>query len=326
MKNHTHLLGLIFNRPQLATPELMYSALEFARNHLGIPLASETERPGQTLTPRIDAGEMLGGLTGQDDGDEPAVNRHGIAVIGVYGPLVPRTGNLAMCQTMTAYETVAGQLDQALTDPSIAHIVLDIDTPGGSATGAFELADKIRAACAVKPVSAIVNFNAFSGGYLIAAACSEISVSQSSGVGSIGVIAQHMDVSKQMADEGVVVTAIYRGAQKNDLTPFAPLTDSSLAFLNSMVDRVYAQFTGAVAAYRNLSVNKIAATEAGVYFGQDAINAGLADRLETPQDAINRIAGEVAAQRAPAIQPVQNVATPQRISMAAAAMEIQLAM
>jgi len=321
MKTYPHLLGLIFNRPQLASPELMYSALAFARHHLGVAIAAQS---GQTLTARMDAGELLENLTGQND-DETGFNDDGsgITVIGVYGPLVPRTGNLAMCQTMTAYETVAGQLDQALTDPTIAHIVLDIDTPGGSATGAFELADKIRAACAVKPVSAIVNFNAFSGGYLIAAACSEISVSQSSGVGSIGVIAQHMDVSKQMADEGVVVTAIYRGAQKNDLTPFAPLTDSSLAFLNGMVDRVYAQFTGAVAAYRNLSVNQITATEAGVYFGQDAITAGLADRLETPQDAINRIAGEVAAQRAPAIQPVQNVVTPQRMRLAATAMEIQ---
>ena len=316
--SYSHLAGLIFNRAQLATPELMFSAIEFAKNHLGLIAPPQAGQGIAALAPRL--------ALDDNDGDEegmPPVNQSGVAVIGIYGPLVPRAGNLEACQRMTSYESIASQLDNALADPTVSHIVLDIDTPGGAATGAFELADKIRTGCAEKPISAIVNFSAFSGGYLIASACSDISLSQSGGVGSIGVIAKHVDLSAALAEQGAVITTVYRGAHKNDLAPDVPLSDASLAFLNATVDRIYAQFVGAVAAYRGLSANKIAATEAGLYFGQDAINAGLADRLESPQDAINRIAGEVAAQRA---APLPIFQTPQRLRLTAQAIAIQAAL
>jgi ClpP class serine protease len=141
-----------------------------------------------------------------------------------------------------------------------------------------------------------------SGAYLLAAACNEISLSQTGGVGSIGVIAQHMDVSKMNEAMGLKITAIYRGDKKNNLTPNEPLTESSLAELDAMVERTYDQFVDAVSGYRSLTRNQVIDTQAGLYFGQDAIDAGLADRLETPQEAINRIASSIASTRMATLQ------------------------
>jgi signal peptide peptidase SppA len=290
---HPHLIGQIFNRPHLMTTELMALSVEFARNHLlGM---SEAARNSQALQHSQMAIQSYDGNLDDDDDDSNAST--GLTVISVAGPLVPRTGNLNFCQQMTAYEQVASQVDAALADPDCAHIAFDIDSPGGAATGAFELAQKIRSAGMIKPTTAIVNFNAMSGAYLIASACNEISVSQSSGVGSIGVIAQHMDVSKMNESMGIKITAVYRGDKKNNLSPNEPLTDSSLTELNGMVERTYGQFVDAVAGFRSLPKKQVIATQAGLYFGQDAIDAGLADRLETPQEAVNRIAADVQSQR-----------------------------
>lgn len=322
MRPYAHVLGMIFNRPQLMAPELMFEAISFARSHLGLVLADAPAPVLRAAKIAFDDDEDGDGAEDDDnDGDGS-----GIAMIGVYGPLVPRRGNVKICSRMTSYESLAAQLDAAVADPGVYRIVLDIDSPGGAATGAFELADKIRAVNAVKPVSAIVNFQAFSGGYLLASAAGEISVSQSSGVGSIGVIAQHFDVSKMDEAMGVKVTSVYRGAKKNDLSPHEPLNDSSLATLNEMVDRTYTDFTNYVAKNRGIPLAAVKGTEAGLYFGQDAVDAGLADRLETPQDAVNRIASEVATLRAAKLTPVPAFgvsANAQKLRVRAAAMNVK---
>ncbi len=286
---YPHLLSQIFNRAHMMTPELMALAVELARSHL-LPDASASMLPRTAM--------QGAGPDDEDDDGEDDDTASGIAMISIAGPLVPRTGNLKLCQQMTAYESVAAQVNAALADPDVAHIVFDIDSPGGAATGAFELADQIRAAGQIKPTTAIVHFSAMSGAYLLAAACNDISVSQSSGVGSIGVIAQHMDVSKMNEAMGIKITAVYCGDMKNNLTPNEPLTDASLQQLTEMVNRSYQQFSGAVAQFRAIPQQQVIDTQAALYFGQDALDAGLADRLETPQEAIDRIASGIVDARA----------------------------
>ncbi len=175
--------------------------------------------------------------------------------------------------------------------------MLDIDSPGGSATGAFELAADLRAMALQKPITGIVNFSAYSGGYLIGAACSELVVSRTSGVGSIGVIAKHMDRSVMEERAGVKVTTVFAGAHKNDLSPHEPLTDQSMTYLQDLVNDSYSMFINAVAEYRGLNIEAVRKTEAGVYRGEQAIAAGLADRLEAPTHALDNITRAIALSR-----------------------------
>lgn len=250
------------------------------------------------LIPRIhglsdDSGIMLALNSDDETHAEQVQPAGGIAVIPVHGILVPRRGQITQaCTELTSYELIRSQLRAALNDPSISEIALDINSGGGAAVGCKELADYIYQSREIKPITAIVNFSAFSAAYFIAAACSKVVVSQTSGVGSIGVIMEHLDTSKLEENVGVKFTTFYRGDNKNNGSPHAPLSDDASNMFNSLVDEAYVLFTTSVAQYRGLDTQAVINTQAGLYFGQNAVSAGLADEVSDPQNAINTIAAK----------------------------------
>ena len=88
--------------------------------------------------------------------------------------------------------------------------------------------------------------------YAIASAASRVYVTQTAGVGSIGVIAMHVDQSARDAQEGYRYTAITAGDQKNDFSPHQPLDKEASVRLQAEVDRLYSIFVDHVAVMRNL--------------------------------------------------------------------------
>ena len=205
----------------------------------------------------------------------------GIAVIPIHGSLVKRSLGMEAASGLTSYGEIAAMLDAALVDPQVSGILLDIDSPGGEASGSFELARRVREVAAVKPVWAVANDAAYSAAYAIAASAQRLFVTETGGVGSIGVIALHVDQSVKDAKDGYRFTAITAGAHKNDYSPHEPLSDAAKTELQGEVDRLYSIFTEHVAAMRDLDVDAVRATEAGLFFGSNAVAQGLADGLQT---------------------------------------------
>ncbi|QTD44377.1 S49 family peptidase [Ottowia testudinis] len=228
----------------------------------------------------------------------------GIAVIPVYGTLVRRTVGLEAASGLTSYTALAQQLSAAVADPAVRGIVLDIDSPGGEAGGVFDLADQIRAACKVKPVWAVANDMAFSAAYALAAAAQRVVLPRTGGVGSVGVIALHVDQSVKDARDGLHYRAITAGAHKNDLSPHAPLSGDAEATLQTEVNRLYDLFAQSVALHRNLTVDTVKATEAGLFFGGDAIQVGLADAVGTLDEAVAELSRWVSGTGPPARQAI----------------------
>jgi capsid assembly protease len=205
----------------------------------------------------------------------------GIAVIPIHGSLVKRSLGMEAASGLTSYGDIAAMLDAALADPQVSGILLDIDSPGGEASGSFELARRVREVAALKPVWALANDAAYSAAYAIAASAQRLFVTETGGVGSIGVIALHVDQSVKDAKEGYHYTAITAGAHKNDYSPHEPLSDAAKTELQGEVDRLYAIFTEHVAAMRGLDLAAVRATEAGLFFGTNAVAQGLADGVQT---------------------------------------------
>lgn len=201
----------------------------------------------------------------------------GIALIPVVGTLVRRTLGMEAASGLTSYGEIAALVDEALADTSVEGILLDVDSPGGEAGGVFELGERIRAADAVKPVWAIANDAAFSAAYAIGCAASRLTLTRTAGVGSIGVIAMHVDQTVRDAQQGYHYTAITAGSCKNDFSPHEALDREASARLQAEVDRLYGLFVDHVATLRQIDPKVVRATEAGLYFGADAIHAGLAD-------------------------------------------------
>jgi signal peptide peptidase SppA len=235
---------------------------------------------------------------------------NGVAIIPVVGTLVRRTVGLEAQSGLTSYGLIGERLDAALQDSAVKGILLDIDSPGGEAGGVFDLADKIFAARKVKPIWAVANDEAFSAAYAIAAAAERIYLSRTGGVGSIGVIAVHLDQSEAEADAGLKYTAIYAGEHKNDLSPHEPLSDPARAQLQTEVDRVYELFATSVARMRGIELTAVKATEAALYFGHQSIAVGLADRIGTMGDALSDFTKKVARPSSPTTRTLKRKEIP----------------
>ena len=224
--------------------------------------------------------------------DKPyVVTDAGVAVIPVIGTLVHRGSQMDAMSGLASYKLLESQIDAAAADPDVRGILLEIDSRGGQADGAFALGEKIRAVA--KPTRASVNETALSGGYLIAAAADSITVTPTGRVGSIGVIVLHRDQSAANTKAGVSYTAIYAGAKKNDGTPHAPLTGSALADTQEMVFALRDHFVDYIAAMRGMDAQDVSETEAGVFSGKSAVNIGLVDAVMSFNDSLAEFEAQV---------------------------------
>lgn len=280
----------ILNVPLLIHPGKAEAILWGLRN----PLSVETPEP--------EASRFIGSRKRSDGSYGRVRQEGGVALIDIYGLLLGR-GPWPMAEPMfgvTTYEGLRAQLAEAVADTAVHAIVLVIDSPGGEAGGMKAVADAVATAAREKRVVAVVDDMAASAAYGIASAASEIWVSQTSTVGSIGVVLVHMDHSGELQMAGVRPTIIKAGAKKATGNPFEPLSETDAADLDALVSAHYAQFIDTVAKGRGsrLSAKAARETEAAVFVGEEAIARGLADRIGTVEEAVSYL-----AKRAPTVTP-----------------------
>nr|WP_187394045.1 S49 family peptidase [Oceaniovalibus sp. ACAM 378] len=228
----------------------------------------------------------------QRNGSQPFAIIDGIAVIEISGTLVHRGAWIGQSSGLTSYEGIAAQLQAAVADPGVRGIALDIDSFGGEVAGAFDLADRIRAARLQKPVHAFVAEHALSAGYVLASQADRIILPRTGSVGSIGVVALHTDMSGALDQKGIAVTLIHAGSHKVDANPYQPLPQAVQDQMQRELEVVRFLFAETVAVGRGDRLTHAAAlaTEAAVFRGTDAIAAGLADELADPVTAFRTFA------------------------------------
>lgn len=201
----------------------------------------------------------------------------GIAVIPVLGTLVMSAGGVVPDSGLTSYGQIEEALDEAVADPMVRGILLEIDSPGGEVSGAFDLVDRILAARATKPVWAIANEMALSAAYAIASAAERVLLPRTARVGSIGVVAVHVDRSARDQEQGFAYSFIFAGEKKIDGNPHEPLSDRARADIQFDIDAVMDVFVAAVARGRGMQEPAVRATDAGIFPGRAAVDAGIAD-------------------------------------------------
>ncbi|PBQ26106.1 capsid protein [Wolbachia pipientis wAus] len=209
------------------------------------------------------------------------------AVIAIHGILTKKPGAFDDFLGMTSYEKIQEEIEEALSNKDIETILLDIDSPGGEVNGVFDLADFIYESRLKKRIVALANDDAYSAAYAIASSAEKVFVSRTSGVGSIGVIASHIDQSGFDEKQGIKYTTIFAGSRKNDLNPHEPINSEGLKSLREEIDRLYEMFVQLIERNRNLSIEAIKSTEAGLYFGKNAVDIGFADGI-TILSSINK--------------------------------------
>ena len=299
MMHHAQIAQRAFNTPLMVDPA---KALAFLSG-LGPRITGkeitfqglEVEAADQTAASLPARASLFGNDLAQRhqrNGIQPFATVDGIAVIEIAGTLVHRGAWIGQSSGLTSYEGIAAQLQAALADPGVRGIALDIDSFGGEVAGAFDLADRIRAARAQKPVHAFVAEHALSAGYVLASQADRIILPRTGAVGSIGVVALHTDMSGALDQKGIAVTLIHAGAHKIDANPYQPLLEAVHDQMQRELEVVRFLFAETVAAGRGDRLTHAAAlaTEAAVFRGADAIAAGLADDLADPVTAFHAFA------------------------------------
>ena len=100
--------------------------------------------------------------------------------------------------------------------------MLRIDSPGGTTAGSEAVYDAVRKISARKPVVAVMDTVAASGGYITALAADRIVARGNTITGSIGVIFASFGFPELMARQGVERRVVTAGRSKSFADPFLP--------------------------------------------------------------------------------------------------------
>jgi signal peptide peptidase SppA len=221
---------------------------------------------------------------------KPFAFADGFAIIPVHGTLINRFG--ASYGYVTGYNFIRNQHNAAMLDPDVKYIVHDHNSYGGEAAGCFELADEIFDSRGEKPIIAVVDSNCYSASMALASSADKIFVTPSSGVGSIGVVAMHVDMSKMLSDWGINITFIHSGDHKVDGNPYEKLDPAVKKDIQAGVDKSRAKFVSLVARNLGLDEKVVYDTEARTYRADDALKLGLVHAIAVPSAALQTLIDE----------------------------------
>lgn len=216
----------------------------------------------------------------------------GVAVLPIEGVIAKRANLFMQISGGTSTELAARDLKAALADPAVHSIILQVDSPGGTVDGTQALADLVMSARETKPVATLASGTMASAAYWIGSAASQAYIADgTTAVGSIGVVATHVDVSGAEAARGIKTTEIYAGKFKRVASQYAPLSDDGRATIQDQVDYTYSLFAGAVARQRGVPIDTVLANMADgrIFIGQQAVDAGLVDGVTTLGSLIQQL-------------------------------------
>jgi protease-4 len=145
-------------------------------------------------------------------------------------------------------------------------LIVEIASPGGTVTGSEKIYDELRLLAAKKPVVAVVDTMAASGGYIVALGADRIFADTNSLVGSIGVLFEFPNVSKLLDNVGVKVETIKSSPLKASPNGLEPTSEEARAAINSVVLDSYGWFKGLVKERRQLSDSELAVVSDGRIF------------------------------------------------------------
>ncbi len=184
---------------------------------------------------------------------------------------------------------ILGQLDQAVEDPDVVGIILNIDTPGGGVLASDAIYNRVAEIAEDMPVIALMGDTAASGGYYISAGATEIIAHRFTWTGSIGVIAMIPNLSEAAGKLGIGMTVIKSGALKDLGSPFREMTEEERGLFQTLIDEAYNGFVEVVSEGRDLPEARVREIADGrIYSGLQARELGLVDRLGDRETAFNR--------------------------------------
>jgi protease-4 len=200
-----------------------------------------------------------------------------VAVVRLHGPIIGG-------QRMADLIDLVRRLRESTRVPAV---ILDVDSPGGSATASDDLFLALQRLAAAKPLVAAIRGTGTSGAYLAALAAPTVVAQPHAIVGSIGVISAGPRLARLLDRLGVAVSETKAGRLKGMGAPWRDETDEERGQEQALVDAIYEGFVERVATARHLTVERARALATGeVWLGEQARELGLVDEIGDLERAV----------------------------------------
>lgn len=212
-----------------------------------------------------------------------------VRVIPVHGE-ISSDGFSARTDELSSQEVVDA-LKDAEDDASVAAVVLDIQSPGGSIVATKQVVAQLQRM--QKPVVSWIGDIGASGAYYIAAASDVVMADSDSITGSIGVIGMFVNIEGLLEKIGVKATILREGKFKAIGSPFKELTPQEEELLQTLLHDAFLNFKQDIQSFRNDKLDESGferVTDGRILSGSQAQKVGLVDELGTREDAIQKAA------------------------------------
>ena len=219
----------------------------------------------------------------------------GVAVSGLrlLGPdaslgFTPHIARLAIEGIITGDRETLKLIQKIEESKAAEAVLISIDSPGGTTSGAERLYDAIRRLSAKKPTVAVVGSMAASGGYIAALGADRIVALGNALVGSIGVLVQYPNFAKLLDTVGVKMEDVKSSPLKASPNGFEPTSPEARAALAALVDDSFTWFKALVKERRAMTDEQLQIVADGrVFTGRQGMELHLVDRLGGEQEAID---------------------------------------
>ena len=214
------------------------------------------------------------GLFGAALGSNGLMGGKRMALVSVSGPIMDAESTLEWIRKVER-------------DPSVAGVLLRVDSPGGGAAASQELYNALAALAQKKPVAVSMGSLAASGGLMVSMAGTRVFANASTVTGSIGVRMDIPQLQGLMGKIGVGQETITTAPFKDAGSYMRPLNPDQREYFKKVLDDMHQQFVDIVAQGRHMEHARAAALASGkIFTGREAVQLGLVDELGGQETAL----------------------------------------
>lgn len=200
----------------------------------------------------------------------------------------PHIARLSVTGLITDDRRQVRLIERLADSPSVAAVIVAIDSPGGTTVGGEVIYEALRKLAEKKPVAAHIATLGASAGYLTAIAADHIVARRNAITGSVGVLFQYGDAAGLLDTLGIHLDAAKSGSLKAEPAPWAPASEEAKAVLQGVVEDSFVWFRDLVAERRGLGPEAVAEFSDGrIFTGHQALEAGLVDALGGEDEAVD---------------------------------------
>jgi signal peptide peptidase SppA len=210
---------------------------------------------------------------------------NGVGILPIEGIIIPKADMFSLIFGGFATLDILTRDFLELKDRDDVHtILLDIDSPGGSAFGVQQFANIIFNARSNKTIISVTSGIMASAAMWIGAAAHKIIITGDVTVtGSIGTVTSHVDISEAEKMAGIKTTEVVAGEFKREPSSFAPLTEKGRAVLQDQVNHANSAFVAGIAKFKDVPLRTVTSkmAEGKIFIGTQGIQVGLIDDMMT---------------------------------------------